>query len=62
MEEITTSHRLLAVYEILEDVTDAELAEGAELFEGIIDKLRLVGVGELVSQLREAEDVTEDLM
>jgi hypothetical protein len=43
-------------------VTDAELAEGAELIEGIIDKLRLVGVGELVSQLREAEDVTEDLM
>jgi hypothetical protein len=61
----TTEVTLQAAYElveILQSATDAELVEGASLVESVRGQLSLVGVGELVSQLREAEGVTEGLM
>ncbi len=51
-----------AIVEMLEGATDAELMEDSVLMQDVRGNLPLVGVGELVSQLREAESVTSGLM
>jgi hypothetical protein len=47
---------------VLEGATDAELMEDSDLMGDVRSKLPLVGSGELLSQLREAEGVTSGLM
>ncbi len=51
-----------AIVEMLEGATDAELMEDSVLMQDVRSNLPLVGVGELVSQLREAASVTSGLM
>lgn len=63
-QEVSTPAALQAAYEIVEALEggpeDSELP--AELAESVQEKLSLVGKGELLRQLREAEEATSGLM
>jgi hypothetical protein len=58
-EQVSAHDAAFVITEMLEGATDLE---DAELIEDVRSKLPLVGAGELVSQLREAEGVTSGLM
>ncbi len=61
-ERVTADAAAFVITEMLEGATDAELTEDSVLMQDVRGNLPLVGVGELVSQLREAESVTSGLM
>ena len=61
-EQVSADDAVFAITRLLERATDAELNEDSVLMQDIRSKLPLVGSGELLRQLREAEGVIGGLV